>query len=585
MIDERRSDYCGRLSETDAGRTVTVMGWVHRRRDHGGLRFFDLRDVSGLVQVVVDPEHPDAFQTAGELRAEFVVAVSGRVRVRPAGMENPDLPTGGVEIVPDALRVLARSDTPPFMTADAELPDELTRLRYRYLDLRRPRLQENLRLRDSVTYAAREYLHQHRFLEVETPTLARSTPEGARDFLVPSRLHPGRFYALPQSPQIFKQLLMVAGLDRYYQIVKVYRDEDLRADRQPEFTQIDIETSFLQQEEILLLMEGLVRHIFQQALLVELEPFARMTYDEAMRQYGSDKPDLRAGPALLTVPHRPHLYPDASPLRTVESLVAVKAEGESFSRRELDGLTAWAEAEGFPGLVWAAHGEGGRIRSNAARLLGEEGLDALSKDTGLSLGDTVFLVAGSGVAPYRQAGSLRLKLARERNRLGAGWRFLWVTDFPLFEDDGERVKSAHHPFTMPHADDLGRLETDPMSVRSQAYDVVGNGLELASGSVRIHDPALQARIFRALGLSEDEIERQFGFLVNAFRYGAPPHGGIAFGLDRLVMMMAGASNIRDVIAFPKTTSASDAMMEAPSAASPSQLAELGLSIKAWDPTE
>jgi aspartyl-tRNA synthetase len=574
-----RTDYCGRLGASDAGRSVTLMGWVHRRRDHGGLLFFDLRDISGLVQVVVDPDHGDAFAAAVSVRPEYVLAVHGVVRPRPAGMENPDLATGAVEVVPDALEVLSRSERPPFMTADQDLPDELIRLRYRYLDLRRPRLQENLRLRDMVTYAAREFLHQQGFLEVETPTLARSTPEGARDFLVPSRIHPGRFYALPQSPQIFKQLLMVAGLDRYYQIVKVYRDEDLRADRQPEFTQIDIETSFLNQHAILRIMEELVQHVFRRALAVELDPFTRMTYDDAMRLYGSDKPDLRAGPALLTLPVRAERYPERSPLAQVERLVAVRAVQAAFSRRELDALVAWAEAEGFPGLIWAAVAEEGRVRSNAARLLGEDGLLTLAQDTDLQAGDTVFVVAGSGDTPWRQAGQLRLKLARDRGLSDEGWRFLWVTDFPLFEQDGTRIKSAHHPFTMPLAEDMDRIDTDPLAVRSQAYDVVLNGVELASGSVRIHNPELQARIFRVLGLSEVEIEQQFGFLVNAFRYGAPPHGGIAFGLDRLVMMMAGATNIRDVIAFPKTTSASDAMMEAPSPVSPSQLAELGVLVR------
>jgi aspartyl-tRNA synthetase len=574
----RRTDYCGDLREEDAGRTVTVAGWVHRRRDHGGLVFLDVRDRSGIVQVVAEPDHAEAFQAAERVRGEYVVAVTGVVRRRPAGMDNPELATGRVEIAPDAIEILAASETPPFSPADAELPDELLRLQYRYIDLRRPTLQQNLILRDRVTFAVREYFHRHGFLEIETPQLARSTPEGARDFLVPSRTHPGRFYALPQSPQIFKQLLMVAGLDRYYQIVRVFRDEDLRADRQPEFTQIDVETSFLDQEQILELMEGMVHHVFQASLGVPLQTFPRLTHAEAFRLYGSDKPDLRAGPPLRDFGALLPFLPEDSPLRQAEALLGVVVEGAAPSRRQLDDLVEWARQQGFPGLVWAEL-RLDTVRSNAGRVLGPKAREALQA-SGVTPGQWVFLVAGGGVDAPRHAGQLRIRLAQMFGRMQGGFHFLWVTEFPLFEwsEEEQRLKSAHHPFTMPMQEDWDLLETDPLRVRSQAYDVVLNGVELASGSVRIHDAALQARIFRLLGLTPEQIEHQFGFLVNAFRYGPPPHGGIAFGLDRLVMMMAGADSLREVIAFPKTSSGTDAMMAAPSVVEPEQLRELRLRI-------
>lgn len=578
-MTNRRSDYCGDLRESDAGREVTVMGWVHRRRDHGGLVFFDLRDRSGIVQVVVDPGVPEAFAVAERVRIEYVVAVTGTVRRRPDGMVNDELATGRVELQPTVMTILAESQTPPFSPADTDLPDELLRLQYRYVDLRRPALQRNLILRDRVTFAVREYFHGHGFLEVETPALARSTPEGARDFLVPSRVHPGRFYALPQSPQIFKQLLMVGGLDRYYQIVRVFRDEDLRADRQPEFTQIDVETSFLDEDQILALMEGMVHHVFERAMDVALPPFPRLSHADAMRLYGSDKPDLRAGPPIRDVSAiRSELAP-ASPLAGAEALLAVDAPAVEFTRRQLDEMDRWAREQGFPGLIWVQMRHDG-FRTNGSRALGDSGLAALRRATGLASGDWTFVVAGAGDVAHRQAGQLRLKLAEATDRLDRGFHFLWVTEFPLFEwamDEG-RLRSAHHPFTMPMAEDLDRLDSHPLTVRSQAYDVVLNGVELASGSVRIHDPRLQARIFALLGLSETEIDQQFGFLVNAFRYGPPPHGGIAFGLDRLVMMMAGADSLRDVIAFPKTTSGSDPLMAAPSPVHPDQLRELGLRL-------
>jgi aspartyl-tRNA synthetase len=575
-----RTAYCGTLTLEDVGREVTVAGWVHRRRDHGGVIFLDVRDRTGWVQVVVDPAAGEAFRHADRVRAEWVVAIRGTVRARPPGMINPDIATGAVELVPSSLEVVSESRPLPFLPADADDVDELTRLRYRYLDLRRPVLQQNLMLRDRVTFAVREYLHAHGFLDIETPALARSTPEGARDFLVPSRLQPGRFYALPQSPQIFKQLLMVAGLDRYYQIVKVFRDEDLRADRQPEFTQIDVEASFLSEASILDLMEGLMRHVFRTTLDVTLPPFPRLTYRDAIRLYGSDKPDLRAGPPIrdLTDVARGLAWPVLAGAPRVAGVVA-RARG--WSRRQADALVEDARRLGASGLVWITRTAEG-FRSNAQKPLGPEGMARLAEQADLGPGDWLLVLAGEDPAVYRQAGALRLQVHEDAATSAAGYRFLWVTEFPLFEWSPEegRFVSQHHPFTMPHPDDVERLERDPLSVRAQAYDVVLNGVELASGSLRIYDAALQARVFRVLGLSEEEIQEKFGFLVDAFRFGPPPHGGIAFGLDRLVMLMAGAKSLRDVIAFPKTTSGSDPLMNAPSPVDVRQLRELGLRVEA-----
>jgi aspartyl-tRNA synthetase len=573
-----RDTYCGSLRRADAGREVVLAGWVHRRRDHGGVIFLDLRDVTGLVQVVVEPLSEVAFRTADRVRAEWCLAVRGRVRPRPAGMVNPDLPTGEVEVEPVSLEVLSESRPLPFHPADADTVDELTRLKYRYLDLRRPILQQNLRLRDQVIFAVRQYFHAHGFLDVETPSLARSTPEGARDFLVPSRLQPGRFYALPQSPQIFKQLLMVAGIDRYYQIVKVFRDEDLRADRQPEFTQIDVEMSFLSQESILTMMEDMLHHVFREAMGADLPRFPRLTYREALTDYGSDKPDLRAGPPLRDLTAAAHEL-EWKVLREAEAVSAVVLKAAPLSRKQLDQLVERARELGASGLVWIGQGPDG-LRSNVQKPLGPDGLARLAAELGLEAGDYALVVADRDPAAYQVAGQLRLQMAEELGRLESGFRFLWVTDFPLFEwsADERRPVSAHHPFTMPHPDDLGRLEEAPLSVRAQAYDVVLNGVELASGSLRIYDAELQARIFRILGLSGEAIREQFGFLVDAFQFGPPPHGGIAFGLDRLVMLMAGAKSLRDVIAFPKTTSGTDPLMNAPSPVDPRQLRELELAV-------
>lgn len=572
-----RTHYAAELNAAQIGQTVSVAGWVHHRRDHGGLIFIDLRDRTGLVQIVAEPGNP-VFALLDRVRNEYVLEVTGTVRRRPDGMVNAELASGTVEVVPTDAIVDAVSKTPPFNVSGADGVDETLRLKYRYLDLRRPELTANLVLRDKSLMAIREFFHDHGFLDVETPSLARSTPEGARDFLVPSRLKPGAFYALPQSPQIFKQLLMVAGLDRYYQIAKAFRDEDLRADRQPEFTQIDVEMSFMNREEILSLMEEMLHHLFQVVLAVHLDPFVRMTWHDAMTRYGSDKPDLRAGPTLvdLSATAQTLSWPV---LRDAAHVVGVPLPNYQPSRRELDQWGEVARTQGATGMVWMVQGSEG-IRSSASKWLTAQELAQLMSDAGLGAGDTLLMVSGAGWHPFQTAGQLRLAYAREAGRIEAGWRFLWVTEFPLFEwsDEQGRLVSAHHPFTRPVAADIDRLESDPAAVRSEAYDVVLNGTELASGSLRIYQPELQERVFRTLGLSPAEAHEKFGFLLDAFQYGAPPHGGIAFGLDRLLMLMAGAESIRDVIAFPKTARGSDPLMDAPAAVDPAQLRDIHLAV-------
>lgn len=575
-----RTHYADQISLEIVGREVTIAGWVHRRRDHGGIIFLDIRDRTGLVQVVIEPTAAELFAQADRMRAEYVVAVSGRVRPRPVGMENPELASGAVEVAPLDIEVLAQSKVPPFSIQDADAVDELVRLQYRYLDLRRPSLAANLYLRDRVLWSIRSFFHREGFLDIETPALARSTPEGARDFLVPSRTQPGSFYALPQSPQIFKQLLMVAGFDRYYQIAKVFRDEDLRADRQPEFTQVDVEMAFVRQEDVLGLMETMVHHVFAETMDVALAPFVRLTWDEAMDQYGTDKPDLRAGPPLVPLAKTAREL-DWPLLAEASSVVGVVLKDVDLSRKVLDEIVQTAKDLGAEGLIWMTKARDGQGFRTNAKPLGDHGLKALADRAGLQPGDSLFVVAGPIADTRLIAGQLRLHLARRFDRVEEGWRFLWVTDFPLFEWSAEesRLVSAHHPFTMPVEHDWDIMDQNPLAVRSQAYDVVLNGTELASGSVRIHRPEWQRKIFRLLGLTQEEIDAKFGFLVDAFQYGAPPHAGIAFGIDRLVMLMAGAKSLRDVIAFPKTAKGSDPLMDAPSPVDDRQLRELGLSIR------
>ncbi len=577
-----RTHWADNVQESLITQTITIAGWVQRRRDHGGLVFVDVRDRTGLVQVVADPRNP-MFKVLDSVRPEFVVSITGTVQQRPEGMGNRDIASGSVEIVPNLVKVLSESKTPPFMPQEAESVDELMRLKYRYLDLRRTSLFHNFELRDRVLFSLRSFFHEQGFLDVETPALARSTPEGARDFLVPSRVQPGQFYALPQSPQIFKQLLMVAGFERYYQIAKVFRDEDLRADRQPEFTQIDVEMSFVDREEILRLMEAMMKQIFWDALDVRLPDFPRMTYKDAMHQYGSDKPDLRAGEALVDLSDLAH-QTEWNVLRQATYTVGVRCRQYAPSRKQLDEWTQFAKDLGSRGLVWMTKAEDG-IRCSATKWLDSEFQEKISATANLEIGDTLFLVSGDDPRPFEVAGQIRLEFARRENRMESGWRFLWVTEFPLFEwsEEEQRLTSAHHPFTMPMEEDRSLIAVDPTAVRSEAYDVVLNGIELASGSLRIYQSEVQQNIFSALGLSDTEIQEKFGFLLQAFQYGAPPHGGIAFGLDRIVMLMAGAKSLREVIAFPKTARGTDPLMEAPSTVADSQLAELGIQVQGRHP--
>ncbi len=604
-----RTTGCGELRAKDVGHEVSLAGWVHRRRDHGGLIFIDLRDRSGLVQLVFNPaKNPEAHRVADGLRSEFVVAARGLVVARDPAMVNPKLPTGEVEVMPSAVEVLNESLTPPIYVAEAtDTPavDETTRLRYRYLDLRRPRMQRNLILRHQVTMAVRNFLDGHGFVEIETPMLTRSTPEGARDYLVPSRVSPGRFYALPQSPQLFKQMLMVSGFERYFQIVRCFRDEDLRADRQPEFTQIDVEMSFVKQEDVLRLMEDLVAELYAKVLEKKLpRPFPRMTWRQAMADYGSDKPDLRFGMKLIDLTEAVResgfrVFAEAAAGGgQVKAVVAPGAA--SFSRKDIDGLTEFVKTYGAKGLAWMAFeaapaaGQGAtapatggpgaapEVRSPIAKFFSPEALADLRIRLGAGPGDLALFVADKPAVVAAALGALRLELGRRLNLIDReADRFLWVTDFPMFEysQEEDRWVAMHHPFTSVRDEGLPLLKTDPGAVRAVAYDLVQNGIELGGGSIRIHRRDVQERVFDALGLSPEEAREKFGFLLEAFEYGTPPHGGIAFGLDRMIMLMAGAETIRDVIAFPKTTSASDLLTGAPSEVSGRQLSELGLAAK------
>lgn len=578
-----RSHGCGELTAADAGKEVTLMGWVHRRRDHGGLIFIDLRDRSGLVQVVCDPKSGPAFQKAEEVRNEYVVAVRGLVRRRPEGTVNPKLPTGEIEVVAEEFRLLNRAKTPPFYIDDGIDVDEALRLRYRYLDLRRPEMQRLLYLRYRTTRAIRDFLDARGFWEIETPMLTRSTPEGARDFLVPSRLRPGEFFALPQSPQLFKQILMVAGVERYFQIVRCFRDEDLRADRQPEFTQLDMEMSFVQREDILKLVEELMAYVFRETLGVELAlPLPRLTYREAMDRYGSDKPDIRFGMEIVDVSDLVagcgfKVFAEAVARGgVVRGLCAPGCAG--YSRRELDELTRQAAVFGAKGLAWMAVTPEG-IRSPIAKFFTAGELEGLVARLAGKLGDLLLFVADTETTAATALGALRLEMGRRLHLYDPEQlAFTWVTEFPLLEYSAEekRYVAVHHPFTMPMEEDWPLLDSDPLRVRALAYDLVLNGVELGGGSIRIHRRDIQEKMFNLLGFTPEAARDKFGFLLDAFEYGTPPHGGIAFGLDRMLMLMARRDTIRDCIPFPKTQSGTCLMTAAPSGVSPEQLQELHL---------
>jgi aspartyl-tRNA synthetase len=578
-----RTHYCGDLNAALVDRTVTLCGWAHRRRDHGGVIFVDLRDREGLAQVVFDPDRPEAFALAERVRNEFVLRVTGKVRRRPAGTVNPELRSGEIEVLAQDVEILNPAAPPPFQIDDDNL-NETTRLTYRVLDLRREPMQRNLRLRYRTAMAVRRYLDRHGFIDIETPMLTRSTPEGARDYLVPSRVHPGEFFALPQSPQLFKQLLMVAGYDRYYQIVKCFRDEDLRADRQPEFTQIDVETSFLEEHEIQALMEGLVREVFAEVLEVELpKPFPRLTYAEAITRYGVDKPDLRV-PLELTELTGVMKNTEFKVFRQAADMpggrvAALKVSAE-LTRKELDDLTPWVANYGAKGLAYIKVNPDG-LQSPIVKFLGKAELDEIVKRTGAKPGDLIFFGADKARIVNDALGALRLKLGHEKGLAQKAWRPLWVVDFPMFEWDAEakRWSAMHHPFTAPKDGHEDMLQSDPGRALSKGYDVVLNGWELGGGSVRIHRAEVQSKVFKALGISDEEARNKFGFLLDNLQYGAPPHGGIAFGLDRMVALMAGADSIRDVIAFPKTQRAQDLLVHAPSPVDEKQLRELGIRLR------
>jgi aspartyl-tRNA synthetase len=581
--------YCGTLRAHHVGEKVALFGWVAKRRDHGGVVFVDLRDKSGITQIVFRPEEEKAFANAHELRNEYVLHVIGRVEKRPQGTENVNLATGEIEVIAEVLEILNPSEPLPFQLDEEEI-SELLRLKYRYLDLRRGLVLKNLIERHRITQTVRHFLDQEGFIEVETPVLTRSTPEGARDYLVPSRVHPGHFYALPQSPQLFKQILMMGGLERYYQIARCFRDEDLRADRQPEFTQIDIETSFLDAEDIMGLMETMIRQIFKTVLAVDLpNPFPRLAYGEAMRRFGSDKPDLRNPLELCELTAELKHCGFAVFMEVIQKNGRVAAlclpEGAKLSRKEIDDYTRFVADFGAKGLAYIKVGEGQTLRdawtSPIVKFLTDEALTIIAKQTKAKPGDMIFFGAGPERIVSASLGALRQKLGQDFNLVQKGWQPLWVIDFPMFEyDESEkRFIALHHPFTSPKNEDLELLKSEPEKVRSEAYDFVLNGWEVGGGSIRIHRRDLQKRVFALLGIGEKEAEERFGFLLEALSYGAPPHGGIAFGLDRLAAMITGADSIRDVIAFPKTQRAICPLTEAPSTVDATQLVELGLAIR------
>ena len=587
MAGMHRSCGCGRVTEKDCGKELTLAGWVNTRRDHGGLIFIDLRDRSGIVQVVMSPQYgEDAFQKAEDVRSEYVLAIRGIVRERSPETVNPKMQTGKIEVVVSEMRVLNKAKTPPFYVEDGIDVDETVRLKHRYIDLRRPEMQRNLIMRHKIVHEMRQFLDAHDFLEVETPILTKSTPEGARDYLVPSRVNPGKFYALPQSPQLFKQLLMVSGLERYFQIARCFRDEDLRADRQPEFTQLDIELSFEDQDFILDLMEHMMQRIFKNVLNVDIQiPFKRITWDDAMNLYGSDKPDLRFDM---------HFYDISDLLRDTGFKVfrnvldnggivkAITVKGDAaIPRRELDGLVDYVGNYGAKGLAWIGLNKDGSLKCQITKFLGEDKIREIGKFCEAENGDLILIIADKPKVVAQALGELRLEMARRMNLIDENeFCFRWVTDFPMFEysEEDKRWVAEHHPFTAPRDEDVQYLLTDPSKVYAKAYDMVLNGVEAGGGSLRIYQEELQEKVFKAIGITHEEAQEKFGFLLDAFRYGAPPHAGIALGLDRLVMLMLRLGSIRDVIAFPKTQSAIDQMTQAPSEVVDMQLKELHIRV-------
>lgn len=585
MFDYRRTHHCGALRAEHAGKSVTLSGWVNRRRDHGGLIFIDLRDRYGLTQLVFDPEkNPDIHQAAEKLRAEWVISIKGKVSPRREGMANPKLATGDIEVMVDELEILSKAKTPPFSICDEQIEvNEEARLKYRYLDIRRGDICSKLIQRHKAQLATRKYLDQHGFLEIATPILGKSTPEGARDYLVPSRVYPGNFYALPQSPQIFKQLLMVSGMDRYFQIATCFRDEDLRADRQPEFTQIDMEMSFGVPDDLMAIIEGLVKTLFKECIQVDIAtPFRRIPHAVCMEKYGCDRPDLRFGMELVRLDdiasHSTFsVFQEQIRMGGIVKGLTVKG-GADISRKGIDEYTEFVSRFGIKGLAWMKMQEG-KLASSIVKFFSEEQQNELIKRMAISEGDLIFMVADMPSRVNQGLDHLRRRIAKDRNLISKDhYEFLWVTDFPLFNwnDEEKRLESEHHPFTSPNLEDLHLIDTEPLKMRSSGYDIVLNGYEIGGGSQRIHNPDLQQKIFETLKLSPEELRAKFGFFLDALSYGTPPHLGIALGLDRIMMMITQTENIRDVIAFPKTQKASDLMLQSPSKVGASQLKELEL---------